>query len=160
VLTGSFGFGCVNIVGPSDLKLDSIQQGAGGNTTSFSDIPIVETDRNIQITFSTATGDLRREELSKTGLGLNRYDTLETTILNLRVHGSNIFNWNGKMDDLILGLTTPTITPDAYEEIWMDISIQGERLGPDFGTDNAWYESSDAGIYSSTIIMTVVAVGP
>jgi len=156
ILTGSFGFGYVNIVGPSDLKLDSIQPGAGGNSTSILDILIIEANENFQITFNT-TGDLKREELDKTGSGLGRYDTLETIILNLRVHGSNVFDWNGNMNNLD-GLTTPTIIPDANEKIWMDINIQEGRPGPNYGKDNTWYESSDAGIYLSIITMTLVAI--
>jgi len=152
------GFAYVNPIGPGNLVLDDIQSETNGNTTSVSNILIVEANQDVEITFST-TGNLEREELDTGGAGLGRYDELETTIVNLIIHGDNTWIWAGSLADLE-GVKTSKIIPDGNEKIWMDISIQTERAGPDFGTDKFWWESADAGLYLSLITMTVVAVGP
>ena len=157
ILSSSLGFGYVSIVGPNNLKLDSIQQGTGGSSSSISNILIIEANQDVQITFSTA-GNLKREELDRTGSGLRRYDALEITMLNLRIRGNNVFERSGNINDFD-GLITPTIIPDGNEKIWMDISIQAERTGPNYGKDNVWWESDDAGLYLSSVTMTVVPVG-
>ena len=158
LLSGSIGSAYVNPISPGDLELDDIQPETSGNTTLVSNILIIEANQDVEITFST-TGNLKREELDTGGAGLGRYDELETTVVNLIIHGSNTWIWTGILVDLE-GVKTSKIIPDGNEKIWMDISIQTERADPDFGTDKFWWESADAGLYLSLITMTVIAVGP
>lgn len=156
LLSGSIGFAYINIVGPGDIGLSSIQQ-PGGSGSFAGSFLIIEANQDVQITFNT-TGNFKREERDKSGAGLGRYDVLETTIVNLKIHGSNAFVWDGSMDNLD-GLTTSVITPDGNEEVWMDLNMNAVSDPINWG-DSQWYESDDAGIYWSNVTMTVVAVGP
>jgi len=43
-------------------------------------------------------------------------------------------------------------------EVWERFSVVADRKLPDYGTNNQWYESADAGIYELTIIETLQAL--
>lgn len=147
----------VDAVNPGDFVLSAIQQPGGTGSIARTHLLIARPNQDVEVIFTT-TGNLKREELDETGLGLGRYDELETTIVSLRIYGKNVFVWSGSIDNFD-GLSTGTIAPDGDGKIWMDLAVEATSDPINWSKDNLWYESDDTGLYSTTVTMSIIAVG-
>ncbi|MDD5626820.1 MAG: hypothetical protein PHW01_02295 [Patescibacteria group bacterium] len=130
-----------------------------GNTASMrkGKTLLVESNQDVKIAFST-TGDIKREERGSDGKGLNRFDEIKKTTVKLGISGENDYEWQGNLEDLN-GLTTDTITPDQDDRIWWNLKVKAKTSLLSFDKDKEWDASLDAGIYQTSITITVITVG-
>ncbi|MDD5626819.1 MAG: hypothetical protein PHW01_02290 [Patescibacteria group bacterium] len=126
-----------------------------------------------------------REERAVGGAGLGTYDRLSTritfeTVVNGILGGevgrddqSAVFNAGTQNSAGVpagTGWTQGGFDPNVYSnpnasitfgtphdgEVWEKFFVKADRKMPDYATDNAWYQSADAGIYALTITETLV----
>lgn len=171
---------------PQVMKMDSLAQEQervsdvfGWYESFYSNVPFSKT-----FSGDNPAGDgypiFAREELSKAGRKLGRFDRLSTkitfeTVVNglgsdpYREDWSIVFGCSTQnspgMPPPIPGYTYWWWNRNSHNfgtphdgEVWEKFFVTADRKMPDFNTDNEWYESADAGIYTLIVYETLIAL--